>query len=70
MDIEKGTLDEINCRFPSDVGECCSEFLKTWLERDTGASWKKLIDVINSPAVTVLITTKTTTVSSQVLYGN
>ena len=67
MDITKGTLDVIKRKFPNDVRLCCNELLRTWLETDTGASWKKLIEVINSPAVTVLMTT--TVASSQVLYG-
>ena len=68
MDIAKDNLDVIKRRFPDDVRMCCNELLKTWLEKDTGASWKKLIEVINSSAVTVLMTT--TAVSSQFLYGN
>ena len=68
LGIATGTLDVIKRKFPNDVRLCCNELLRTWLETDTGASCKKLIEVINSPAVTVLMTT--TFVSSQVLYGN
>lgn len=66
LDITKGTLDVIKRKFPNDVRLCCNELLKTWLEIDIDAIWKKLIEVINSPAVTVLMTT---VVSSQVVYG-
>ena len=60
LGIKKGILDGIERNFPSNVSWCCNELLDTWLERDTNASWKKIIEVINSPAVATLITGNTT----------
>ena len=62
LGIKKGILDGIGRNFPSNVNWCCNELLETWLERDTDASWKKIIEVINSPAVASLITANATTV--------
>ena len=53
LGIKKGILDGIG---RSNVNWCCNELLETWLERDTDASWKKIIEAINSPAVASLIT--------------
>ena len=60
LGIKKGILDGIERNFPSNVSWCCNELLDTWLERDTNASWKKIIEVINSPAVATLLTGNTT----------
>ena len=54
LGIENGTLDAIELDFPTNNPFCCNKFLVTWLDKDTAASWKKIIEVINSPAVAAL----------------
>ena len=71
LGIEKGILDTIEATFPTNIPWCCNKLLEAWLEKDTNASWKKIIEVINSPAVVTLRTintTSTTVVSSQVTF--
>jgi len=36
---------------PTDPKKCCNCMLETWLELDHDASWKKIFDAIESPAV-------------------
>ena len=71
LGIESGILTGIERNFPSNVSWCCNELLETWLERDTESSWKKIIQVIDSPAVTSLVAASfTTVISPQALLGN
>ena len=71
LGIEKGILTGIERNFPSNVSWCCNEFLETWLERNTEVTWKKIIQVIDSPAVISLVNTLcTAVVSPQVVSGN
>ena len=71
LGIEKGVLAGIERNFPNNVTWCCNELVEKWLERDTEASWKKIIEAIDSPAVAALVSTSTATfVSPQVLSGN
>ena len=72
LGFSKGILNGIKRKFPNNVDWCCNELLTKWLERDINASWKKIIEVIDSPAVVTLVTTFTPSpiVSSQVLSGN
>ena len=37
--------------YPTNIPWCCNKLLGTWLETDTNATWKKLIEVIVSPAM-------------------
>ena len=60
LGIGKGTLDVIEGAYPTNLPWCCTKLLETWLERDTDASWKSIIQVINSPAVASLSTTDST----------
>ena len=72
LGIKKGILDGIERNFPNNVSWCCNELLETWLQRDTSASWKNLIQVIDLFAKVPMMTTYTTAavVSSQVKSGN
>lgn len=36
------------------VKKCCNEMLEEWLKVDVTASWKKLLDALESPAVRTL----------------
>ena len=51
LDISTGRLNGIERSFPANAFWCCNRMLEIWLEIDTSASWKKLIQVIDSPAV-------------------
>ena len=55
LGIEKGILDGIEYAFPINIPWCCNRSLEQWLGRDTNASWKKIIQVINSPAVVAAV---------------
>ena len=71
LGIEKGIRTGIERNFPNNVSWCCNELLEEWLERDTEASWKKMIQVIDSPAVTSLVAISSTVdASSQNISGN
>ena len=62
LGIETGILDGIEGANPTNLFWCCNKLLKTWLERDIDVSWKKIIEVINSPAVASLKTANATAV--------
>jgi len=51
LDLPIGTLNNIEARWPTNVEECCNRMLEKWVEVDTKASWKKMCEVIESPAV-------------------
>ena len=70
MGFETGYLDAIESGFPKNSFWCCNTLLEKWLERDTTASWKKLIEVIDSPAVATLITANTSAVVEDSQQGN
>ena len=55
LGIKKGILDAIEVAFPTNIPWCCNKLLETWLERDTNATWKKIIEEINSPVMGALI---------------
>ena len=59
LGISINILDEIKRTFPNSVILSCNTLWSRWLERDADASWKKLIQVIDSPAVATLITSNT-----------
>jgi len=64
FDISTGRLDGIEKTFPASAFWCCNEMLKTWLEIDTSATWRKLTQVIDSPGVMTIpvAATATTTI--------
>jgi len=51
LGVPSGELRNIEADFPTDVKRCCNKMLEEWLELDPSASWRKLIKVIESPAV-------------------
>ena len=64
LDISKGRLDGIERSFPCNAFWCCNKMLETWLEIDTSATWRKLIEALDSPAVHVIATTVITSNTS------
>ena len=71
LGVNNGIMDAIEGAFPTNIPWCCNKFLETWLRRDTKASWKKLIQVIDSSAITALVATSTAAVLlPQNLSGN
>ena len=51
LGLSKGTLDIIEYDNPCNVMGRCQTVLMKWLEVDTTASWRKLLTVIESPAM-------------------
>jgi len=68
LDISKGYLDGIERSFPSNTFWCCNKMLETWLEIDTNATWRKLIEALDSPAVHVVATAAITTNTTIMLH--
>jgi len=51
LGLPSGELKAIEAGYPTNVKWCCNQMLEKWLELDTTASWRKLLTVIESPAV-------------------
>ena len=51
LGLPSGELTAIEAGYPINVKWCCNQMLEKWLEVDTTASWGKLFNVIESPAV-------------------
>ena len=51
LGLSTGALDIIENDNMHKAVQCCNGMLKKWLELDTTASWEKLFEVIESPAV-------------------
>ena len=62
LGIQQGVLDATEGGYPTNLPWCCNKLLGKWLDTDTKASWKKIIQAINSPAVAALITHNKTAV--------
>jgi len=51
LGLPSGELKAIKAGWPTNVKWCCNQMLEKWLEVDSTASWRKLLTVIESPAV-------------------
>ena len=51
LGLPSGELKAIEAGYPTNVKWCCNKMLEKWVEEDPTASWGKLFDVIESPAV-------------------
>ena len=51
LGLPSGELKSIEAGYPTNVKWCCNQMLEKWLEVDPSASWEKLFEVIESPAV-------------------
>ena len=51
LGLPSGELKSIEAGYPTNVKWCCNQMLEKWLEVDPSASWKKLFEAIESPAV-------------------
>ena len=51
LGLSTGVIDLIQCNNHYRAELCCNDMLKMWLQVDPAASWGKLFDVIESPAV-------------------
>ena len=49
--VEKRWLEIIEADYPGSVVNCCNRMFTTWLESDTNASWKKLIEALQSRGI-------------------
>ena len=64
LGVESGIMNAIEGAFPTNIPWCCNKFLETWHSRDTEATWKKIIHVIDSSAVRALVTTSNVAIAS------
>ena len=60
LDIELGHLNTIRANHPGDVGGCCKDLWKKWLELDPDATWDKLFTAIDDCAATSASTSTST----------
>jgi len=51
LDLKSGELRAIETAFPTNLKWCCNKMLEKWLEVDLYATWKKILEAIDSPAV-------------------
>ena len=51
LGLPTGGLKATKAETPTDFKRCCNAMLSKWLEVDPTASWRKLLSVIESPAV-------------------
>jgi len=51
LGLSKGRLDIIEHDNHHKAEPCCDAMLGEWLEADPSATWKKLLEVIESPSV-------------------
>ena len=51
LDLPSGELKTIEADHPNSVKRCCNEMLDKWLRIDAEASWGKLLEAVQSPAV-------------------
>jgi len=45
-------LESTETSNPTNLQWCCNEMLKMWLARNTNATWKDILTVIDSPTIT------------------
>ena len=62
LDVSKGRLDGIERSFPSNAFWCCNKMLEIWLETDINATWRKMVEALDSPAVVAAATTSSTVI--------
>ena len=53
LGLPSGELKCIEASYPTNLKWCCNQMLEKWLEIDLSASWKRLLKVIESPAVSI-----------------
>ena len=51
LGLPSGTLDIIEYNNRDKAERCCNDMWSRWLKLDPSASWEKLLEVIESPAV-------------------
>jgi len=51
LDVPRGEIRAIEAGNPTNTKWCCNSMLESWLELDTGATWRKMFCAIESPAV-------------------
>ena len=50
-------LNEIKCNYPNNVGECCKEVFRLWLNTNDNATWNSLIQALKEIKLNSLSTT-------------
>ena len=44
-------LDQIQNNYPRDASTCCTKMFQLWLERQSDASWRQLIQALREPHI-------------------
>ena len=52
---DESKLDEIQSNKGGNVGDCCGEMLRVWLQKQPYATWNQLIDALRSPGVELFV---------------
>ena len=50
-DDDIAALNEIQCKYPSDVDACCTKMFQLWLGKRQMVSWSHLIESMRHPNV-------------------
>ena len=53
LDLIPGELRTIQSTNPVNLKWCCNQMLEMWLDVDPQATWKKVFDVLESPALSI-----------------
>ena len=51
LGLPSGELKAIKAGNPTDTKWCCNNMLEKWVDVDPSASWRKMFDALQSPAV-------------------
>ena len=51
LGLKNGLLDTIDYNHPRNAENCCNAVFEEWLDNDHMASWNKIIEAVESPAV-------------------
>ena len=51
LDLNSRELRAIEGAYPTNLNWCCNKMLEKWLEVDPYATWKKILEAIDSPAI-------------------
>jgi len=51
LDLSPGTINIIECDCHHKAVDCCNAVFTKWLEVDNSAKWRKVKEVLNSPAI-------------------
>ena len=53
LDLPNERINIIEADNPGKTASCCNQMLQVWLQADIVATWEKLFNAIESPAVSI-----------------